>query len=112
MVSFVNSIINAFEELPLIKRLHSLEEKIDNNFVLNEKIDLLKNKQKQMINAKEFNQWNQYAIYKKEYDNIYNDILEYPFVEEYLELLKEANEILGNISYIIENKINKTLNEC
>ena len=80
--------------------------------VLKEKIDALKNKQKQMINAKEFNQWNQYAIYKKEYDNIYKDILEYPFMEEYLDLLNEANEILGNISYIIENKINKCLNEC
>ena len=62
-----------------------------------------------MVNAKEFNQWNQYAIYKKEYENIYNEILEYPFMEEYLSLLHEANEILGNISFIIESKINNVL---
>ena len=108
----MNKIINAFNELPISKRLHSLEEVIDSNEELNEKINLLKSKQKQMINAKEFNQWNQYAIYKKEYENIYNEILDYPFIEEYLELLKEANEILGNISYIIENEINNIINEC
>ena len=108
----MNNIIKAFNELPIARRLHVLEEKIDSDMVLKEKIDALKNKQKQMINAKEFNQLNQYAIYKKEYDNIYKDILEYPFMEEYLDLLNEANEILGNISYIIENKINKCLNEC
>lgn len=107
----MNKIIEAFNELPIAKRLHLLEEKIDSNVVLKERLEALKNKQKQMINAKEFNQWNQYAIYKKEYDDIYKEILEYPFMEEYLELLNEANEILGNISYIIESKINKKI-EC
>lgn len=108
----MNNVIKAFNELPIIERLHALEEKIDNNKELNDKINLLKNKQKQMINAKEFNQWKQYAIYKKEYEEIYDLILEFPFVEEYLMLLKEANEILGNVSFIIENKINKVIYEC
>lgn len=108
----MNNIINAFNELPLTKRLHELEDKIDSDNVLKEKIDCLKSKQKQMINAKEFDQWNQYSIYKKEYDVIYNEILDYPFMEEYLSLLALANEILGNVSFIIEKKINKCIDEC
>ena len=68
----MNNIINAFNELPLTKRLHELEDKIDSDNVLKEKIDCLKSKQKQMINAKEFNQWNQYSIYKKESLYLFN----------------------------------------
>ena len=62
-----------------------------------------------MVNSKEFNQINQYKVYKEEYDTLYNEVLEFPFVEEYLELLEEANNTLLDICYIIENKINKEL---
>lgn len=105
----MNKLIDAVSDLELIKRLKDLEVKLDNSVELTNKINDLYLKQKQMVNAKEFNQWKQYAIYKEEYQKIYDEILEYPFVGEYLELLEAANDLIGNISYIIENKINKEL---
>ena len=105
----MNKLKEEFLNTDLVKRIQSLEKIIDNNPTLNEKLNSLRNLQKKMINAKEFNQINQYKAYKEEYDKLYAEILEFPFVEEYLELLEQANNILLDICYIIENKINKEL---
>lgn len=105
----MNKLKEEFQNTELVKRIQGLEKIIDNNPELNQKLDLLKDLQKKMVNAKEFNQINQYKVYKEEYDTLYNEVLEFPFVEEYLELLDEANNTLLDICYIIENKINKEL---
>ena len=105
----MNKLKEEFLNTDLVKRIQSLEKIIDNNPTLNEKLNSLKELQKKMVNAKEFNQINQYKAYKEEYDKLYSEILEFPFVEEYLELLEQANNILLDICYIIENKINKEL---
>ena len=105
----MNKLKEEFLNTELVKRIHSLEKYIDNNEKLNTKLKELKNLQKKMVNAKEFNQMNQYKEYKDEYDNLYNEVLDFPFVEEYLELLEEANNKLLDICFIIENKINKEL---
>lgn len=105
----MNKLKEEFLNTDLVKRIQSLEKIIDNNPPLNEKLNSLKDLQKKMVNAKEFNQINQYKAYKEEYDKLYAEILEFPFVEEYLELLEQANNILLDICYIIENKINKEL---
>lgn len=105
----MNKLKEEFLNTDLVKRIQSLEKIIDNNPTLNEKLNSLKELQKKMVNAKEFNQINQYKAYKEEYDKLYAEILEFPFVEEYLELLEQANNILLDICYIIENKINKEL---
>ena len=62
-----------------------------------------------MVNSKEFNQINQYKVYKDDYDKLQIEVLEFPFVEEYLDLLEEANNKLLDICYIIENKITNEL---
>lgn len=98
-------------ESELVKRIHNLENIIDNSPMLNSKLADLKKIQKQMVNAKEFNQTNQYLVYKKQYDDLYQTILDYPFVEEYLDLLDEANFMLNEVTTIIEKKINKILEE-
>ena len=105
----MNKLKEEFLNTDLVKRIHSLEKIIDNNQELNQKLALLKDLQKKMVNSKEFNQINQYKVYKEEYDKLYNEVLEFPFVEEYLELLEQANNTLLDICYIIENKINKEL---
>ena len=105
----MNKLKEEFLNTELVKRIHSLEKIIDNNQELNQKLDSLKELQKKMVNSKEFNQINQYKVYKEEYDTLYNEVLEFPFVEEYLELLEEANNTLLDICYIIENKIIKVL---
>lgn len=105
----MNKLIATFNDLEEVKRIHQLENYIDKNTILKEKIEALKSKQKQMINAKEYNQVNQYSVYKKEYEEIYNEIIDFPFVEEYLELLDIVNDELKAIKDIIEIKINNEL---
>lgn len=106
---FVNDLKQGFLSLPEVKRLKELEGFIDTNLELNQKINELKDLQKKMVNAKEYNQPKQYLEYKKAYDIIYEDILDFPFVEEYLDLLDSTNEILKNITMQIEDKINEKL---
>lgn len=105
----MNKLKEEFLNTELVKRIHSLEKVIDSNVELNNKLDTLKELQKKMVNSKEFNQINQYKVYKDEYDKLYTEVLEFPFVEEYLDLLEEANNKLLDICYIIENKINNEL---
>ena len=105
----MNKLKEEFSNTELVKRIHALEKIIDNNPILNSNLSELKEIQKKMVNSKEFNQMNQYKLYKEEYDSLYDEVLEFPFVEEYLELLDEANNKLLDICYIIENKINKEL---
>ena len=107
----MNELKKAFLETPEIKRLKELESVLNSNTELNEKILALKDKQKQMVNAKEFHQLKQYNVYSSEYQQIYQEILDFPFVEEYLDLLEIANDKLLNITNIIEQKINKKLLE-
>lgn len=95
--------------MPEVKRIYELENFIDQNKELQKLLKHLKEVQKQMIHAKEFHQPNQYLVYKQEYDAIYNKILDFPFVEEYLELLEEMNSKLSEITNIIENRINSYL---
>lgn len=105
----MNKLKEEFLNTDLVKRIQSLENIIDNNQVLKDKLKSLKELQKKMVNAKEFNQFNQYKSYKEEYDVLYEEVLDFPFVEEYLDLLEEANNKLLDICFIIENKINKEL---
>lgn len=105
----MNDIKQAFLESEEVQRLKALEGVLDKNPQLQSLISNLKEKQKQMVNAKEFHQPNQYAIYKKEYDDLYAQILDFPFVEEYLEVLENINSTLKNITGTIETIINNKL---
>ena len=107
----MNELKQAVVSLPLVKRVQEIERYIDSNLELKKNIDALKELQKKMVHAKEFQQPKQYQVYKKEYDELYQMILDQPFVEEYLDLLEEANSILGEITGLIESKINTKLKE-
>ncbi len=114
MESFVSNRITdikkEFLSLPEVIRIKELENYIDNNKAINSKLDQLKEKQKQMVNAKEFNQYNQYNMYLKEYNDLKSELLDLPFVEEYLELLEIVNNKLVDITSEIEYKLNKAIN--
>lgn len=113
-MNFVNELNQLKEHLaqtPLVQRIRELEQYIDNNTQLSDMISSLKEQQKKMVNAKEFDQINQYKVYKREYEHMYQQIIDFPFVEEYIELLNEAHEELEQISYLIEQKINQCLEE-
>jgi len=106
----VNNIKEYFQSLPEVIRIKELEHYIDTNADIQKTFNELKDKQKQMVNAKEYNQANQYKIYFEEYQAIRAKLLDLPFVEEYLELLEIVNNMLNDLTYSIEGKINKLIN--
>jgi len=107
----VNNIKEYFQSLPEVIRIKELEHYIDTNADIQKTFNELKDKQKQMMNAKEFNQLNQYHEYLNEYKAIKAELLDLPFVEEYLELLEVVNNMLVDLTKSIENKINKLINK-
>ena len=106
-----DKIIDYFNNLEEVKRIKELEPYIKNNKEINDKFIELKDIQKKMINAKEFNQINIYYELKKEYDKKKNELFDLPFVEEYLELVDIVNNMLNDLSneinYLIDKEINK-----
>lgn len=105
----VNELISALNEMESVKRLKELEVNIDTNPKVKEMIDLLLEYQQQMINAKHLNLVNAYADYKQRYQQLYQEILDIPFMEEYLDLLDENHLMLKNIFGIIEDEINNEI---
>lgn len=110
MSNRITEIKKEFLSLPEVIRIQELERYIDNNASINNKLNELKEKQKQMVNAKEYNQLNQYKIYLDEYNSLKSELLDLPFVEEYLELLEIVNEKLTGLTNEIEYKLNKAIN--
>ena len=99
-----------FNSLPEVIRIKELEKFIDNNAEINNKLSELKEIQRKMVNSKEYNQINQYNELSISYNNLKNEIIDYPFVEEYLELLDIVNDMLLNFTNTIEYKIDKIIN--
>jgi cell fate (sporulation/competence/biofilm development) regulator YmcA (YheA/YmcA/DUF963 family) len=93
-----------------VKRLHELEKFFDNNKEVFDLINKKKEISKQLVNARYLKLFNQAEKLKKEYDDINQQIYNYPLLAEYLELLDNYhNDYLNIISYI-EKNINRRLN--
>ena len=104
-----DKIIDYLNNLEEVKRFKELDNYITKNKSINDKIIELNEVKKKMVNSKEFNQINQYSVYKKEYDSIYNEIINMPFVEEYLELKEYVINLLNDIKADIEYKIEEII---
>ena len=96
--------------LPEVIRIHELEGYIDNNEEIKARLKEMRLIQKQMVNSREYNQMRQYKLQRDEYEKIKAELLDLPFVEEYLELLDIVDNILLTLTNEIENKINKKIN--
>ena len=96
--------------LPEVIRIHELEGYIDNNEEIKARLKKMRLIQKQMVNSREYNQMRQYKLQRDEYEKIKAELLDLPFVEEYLELLDIVDNILLTLTNEIENKINKKIN--
>ena len=104
-----DKIIDYLNSLEEVKRFKELDNYITRNKAINDKIVELNVIKKKMVNSKEFNQINQYSVYKKEYDSIYNEIINMPFVEEYLELKEYVINLLNDIKTDIEDRIEEII---
>lgn len=105
-----DKLIEYFNNLEEVKRIKELEGYIDNNKDIKNKFNELKNLQKKLVNAKEYNQINQYNVYLNDYNNLKKELLDLPFVEEYLELLDCVNNMLNYLTKSIEIDIDKKIN--
>ena len=106
-----DEIIAYFNSLDEVKRIKELEPFIDSNPFINEKLKSLNIIKKKMTNSKEFNLVNQYKIDKLENENIKKELFEYPFVEEYIELLEIVDFKLVNMINNIESDLNRIIND-
>lgn len=105
----MNRLKEEFLKSPEVKRIHELEKLFNDNEEIKQILQQIKLVQKKLVNAKEFNQAKQYAVYEKEYNSLNEKLLDYPFFEEYVELLEVTHDRLEQIAFLIETKVNTKL---
>lgn len=99
-----------FSDLPEVKRIHELENYIDNNQEIKDCFNEIKRIQKLMVSSKEFNQMKQYQMYLEEYNKTKDKLLDLPFVEEFIELIDIVGNMLKELSLEIEDELYKKIN--
>lgn len=110
-MSNIDELKDYFNNLEEVKRFKELEKYINNNKNLKALIDSYHQKQKQYVNALEFKQENQAKIYEDELAKLKNEILDIPFVDEYLELIDIINQKLEIVSSELNYKLDKIIND-
>ena len=111
--------MNSFDKLietlnndPYIKRIKEIEEYIDNNDILKKLIKKRQEVARKLLNAKHNGDIKDYQSNQSEYDVLTQNILDFPFVEEYLDLLEDYNERLQEMVSYLGSNINKGLREA
>ncbi len=102
-------LIALIEENETVQRYKKLEALLNKNMDVKRKINKLKAVQKQLINAKHINKQNTIDQYQATYDKLLKEIEDYPLMTEYLELQEDINQMLKDILSIIEDEINKEI---
>ncbi len=105
-----NKLLDYFNNIPEVIRLKELKNYIESNEKIINKFDEIKNVQKQIVNAKEFNQINQLKVYEDEYKRLNQELLDIPFVEEYLELMNYVDQMINSFVKEVEYQIDKKIN--
>ena len=105
-----NKLLDYFNNIPEVIRLKELKNYIESNEKIINEFDEIKNVQKQIVNAKEFNQINQLTVYEDEYKRLNQELLDIPFVEEYLELMNYVDQMINSFVKEVEYQIDKKIN--
>jgi len=105
-----NKLLDYFNNIPEVIRLKELKNYIESNEKIIIKFDEIKNVQKQIVNAREFNQINQLKVYEDEYKRLNQELLDIPFVEEYLELMNYVDQMIKSFVKEVEYQIDKKIN--
>ena len=96
------------EEIIEFKKLEKL---VLENEEISHKLEQLRNTEKQAVNAKELGLENTYYAYKKEYDEIISSFENDVLISSYLNAKEDVLRIVNLVTSIIENEINKFINE-
>jgi len=105
-----NKLLDYFNNIPEVIRLKELKNYIESNEKIINKFDEIKNVQKQIVNAREFNQINQLKVYEDDYKRLNQELLDIPFVEEYLELMNYVDQMIKSFVKEVEYQIDKKIN--
>lgn len=105
--SLIDEITNTKEVIEF-KRLEKL---VLENKDIKEKLGRLHEVEKQAVNARELGLENTYLMYKKEYDDILASFEGDVLISSYLTAKEEVLSIVKLIIDIVENEINKVIND-
>ena len=105
-----NKLLDYFNNIPEVIRLKELKNYIESNEEIINTFDEIKDIQKKIVNAKEFNQINQLKVYEDEYKELNAKLLDIPFVEEYLELMNYVDQMINSFVKEVEYQIDKKIN--
>lgn len=94
-----------------VLEFQKLEKLILNNKEIVEILEHLHNVEKQAVNAKELGLENAYLMYKKEYDEIISKFENDVLISSYLNAKEDVLRIINLVTSIVENEINKVVNE-
>jgi cell fate (sporulation/competence/biofilm development) regulator YmcA (YheA/YmcA/DUF963 family) len=94
-----------------VLEFQKLEKLVLNNKEIAEILEHLHNIEKQAVNAKELGLENAYLMYKKEYDEIISKFENDVLISSYLNAKEDVLRIINLVTSIIENEINKVVNE-
>ena len=92
-----------------IQRYKRIEKHINSNPELKAKMGMLKNIQKQLVNAKHIGKTQAVSTFQKRYDTLLEEIENYPLMSDYLALQSDINEMIQEIVTLIEEGIEKDL---
>ena len=107
----IDGIKEYFNSLPEVKRIHELEPYIDNSKKINDTFNELKSIQRKMVEAKEYKDLDNFELLKASYEKKKDELLDLPFVEEYLELIEIVGNMLHELTSSISDLIDKKLGE-
>lgn len=93
-----------------VKRYQAIEKVLNANEDLKSMINKLKTIQKQLINAKEIQKQKAIEHFQLLYDQLLEEIETYPLMSDYLALQGDINDMIQQITQIIEDGVNKELN--
>jgi len=92
---------------PKVLRYQELERIIHKDQALLKKVEVLKDLQKKLVNAKAKKE--PFLEIEADYQAIYDQVLDHPMMGEYLDLVEQINEELQFVTEIITREINMDL---
>lgn len=102
----INELINLIDDQEEVKRYKLIEEELNQNEFVKNKIEEFKKLQKKMAIYESHQNIIPDNINEK-YTKLYNELFEIPIYSEYIFLQQEINDILQQITQIIEYELNE-----
>jgi len=102
-------LIQMIENNEDIQRYKRIEKQINENKDIKQKINQLKSIQKQLVNAKHIGKQEAVKQFQSRYDELLEEIENYPLMSEYMALQSDINDMIQSIIDIIEQGIEKDM---